>query len=65
MICPLTLSHKLPSLQNIAKAFGGLETPPGMFSGMEVRKKLYLPSSLHFLASASRSNSSPGHFCQL
>jgi hypothetical protein len=51
-------------LQNIAMAFGGLETPPGIFSGMEVRKKLYLPSSLHFLASASRSNNSPSHFCQ-
>lgn len=49
----------IASIQKIACAFGGDETPPGMFRGIDVKKKVQRPSSLQILDSPSRSNISP------
>lgn len=46
-------------IQKIAIAFGGDETPPGWFSGVEVKKKDQRSNCLHVWASCSRSKSSP------
>lgn len=45
--------------QNIAMALGGVATPPRVFNGELVRKKLHLCSSSHCSASLSRSHISP------
>lgn len=47
------------SLQKIAMAFGGVETPPTMFKGIDVTKNVHRFNSLHASANASRSNNSP------
>lgn len=49
----------IATIQKIACAFGGDETPPGMFRGIDVNKKVQRPSSLQILDSPSRSNISP------
>ena len=49
----------MQSFQKIAIAFGGDETPPGWFSGVDVKKKDQRPNCLHVWASCSRSKSSP------
>lgn len=49
----------IATIQKIACAFGGDETPPGMFRGIDVKKKVQRPSSLQILDNPSRSNISP------
>lgn len=46
-------------------ALGGLLTPPGMFSGIDVMKNVYLWSSWHVFESASRSKISPLWRCSV
>src|SRR5271170_2585468 len=43
----------------MAIALGGLATPPSMFSGALVKKKLHLLCFSHSFANASRSQNSP------
>ena len=52
-------SHLMQSFQKIAIAFGGDETPPGWFNGVDVKKKDQRSNCLHVWASCSRSKSSP------
>ena len=49
----------MQSFQKIAIAFGGDETPPGWFSGVDVKKEDQRSNCLHVWASCSRSRSSP------
>ena len=52
-------SHLMQSIQKIAIALGGDETPPGWFSGVDVKKKDQRSNCWHVWASCSRSKSSP------
>ena len=52
-------NHLMRGFQKIAIAFGGDETPPGWFSGVDVKKKDQRSNCSHVWASCSRSKSSP------
>lgn len=56
---PISATLSVTQSQNMASAFGGLATPPLMFNGQLVTKKVHLFCFRHSSDSASRSHSSP------
>lgn len=62
--CKSNWSLSSSTCYRIAIALGGLATPPGMFSGADVKKKLQRFADSHSAARRSKSNSSPAIRCK-